>query len=128
MKYVRYEHIKRDSAMIPDAEIFTVYRKDEKWCFAMRINNQFTLTRFQDSNVDESGIKQVKKQIMFCKKYGWSYRGGKAWNSEVDEMENEFICMYCQNTTFDTSSPCVCRNTKIEDMLRKTESGIILPY
>ena len=123
------EYIVSDTNDLPDAQIFTAYKaRDNTWAFGMRINKQFTLTRFQDQNVDVDGIRAVKKQILFCKNYGWSYRGGKAMNTEVDEMENEFICMYCRTTTSDTSQPCPCRNKKTEDFIKKTPSGFILPF
>lgn len=132
MQYVRYEKIRQDAAQIPDSEIFVVFRKDNgTWAFAMRINNQFTLTRFQSQNVDKGAVRNVKKQIMHCKKYGWSYTGTKAKEDILDFDEDAkplFQCLYCRQTTFDISSPCICRNTKIEDLMRKTPSGLILPY
>lgn len=129
MQYVRYSHIKSDSHNIPDAEIFTVYREDtQQWAFGMRINRNYTLTRFQDQRVDADGVLKAKKQIMFCKTYGWSYLGKKAWNIEVDDYEHEFMCLYCKKTTFDTSDPCPCRNIQKESLFKKTESGIILPF
>lgn len=129
MDYVRYEYIKSDTAHIPDAVVFTVYRRDaQTWAFGMRINGQYTLTRFQDQNVDEGGIRQAKKQILFCKHYGWSYTGQKTFNTEIDELEPEFTCLYCKRTTYNTSEPCPCRNKKTEDMLKQTPSGIILPF
>jgi hypothetical protein len=128
MQYVRYNYIKSDSHDIPDAEVFTVYRENGTWAFAMRINNQFTLTRFQDNNVDADGVRAVKKQILFCKNYGWSYTGQKTWNTEHDDHEAEFSCMYCKRTTYDTSQPCPCRNKTSMDFAKKTKSGIILPF
>lgn len=129
MNYVRYEHIQSDSRMIPDGEVFTVYRQIKNdWAFAMKINNQFTLTRFQDQNVDKGGVRKAREQILFCKHYGWSYTGQKTWNTDVDDMEAEFMCMYCKKTTYDTSKPCECRNKKVMDFAKKTDSGIILPF
>jgi hypothetical protein len=128
MDYVRYEYIKSDSKDIPDAQVFVVYRKEEgTWAFAMRINGQFTLTKFQSQDTDAGGVKQAKKQILFCKTYGWSYLGKKTWNTEVDDYEAEFLCLYCRRTTYDISSPCPCRNKRKEDLFKKTDSGIILP-
>lgn len=128
MRYVRYNFIKSDTNGLPDGEIFVVYKDDTRWAFGMRFNDQFTLTRFQDSNVDPGGIKAVKKQILFCKHYGWSFTGQKTWNTEHDDHENEFACMYCKRTTYDTSQPCPCRNKTSMDFAKKTESGIILPF
>ena len=132
MKYARLGHIRKDALECADSEIFVVVREtDQFWAFAMRINNSFTLTRFQANNVDEDGIRNAKKQIMRCKKYGWSYTGTRAKKDQYDFMEDEeplFQCLYCKQTTFDISNPCICRNTKIEDLMKKTPSGFILPY
>lgn len=129
MKYIRHEHISKDTKDLADAEIFCVYKKDRTWAFGMRIRGMFTITgyRLPDANQDE--VKKAYRQIMFCKKYGWSYLGKKAMNPDSFDFEPEFHCMYCKKTTFDTSEPCLCRNTKIEDMFVKTsKGGIILPY
>ena len=129
MKYCRHESIVTDTKGIPDAEIFTVYRnKDSTWAFGMRINGVFTLTPFISQDAEPDRVFKAKKQIMFAKTYGWSYMGRKAWNTEVDDHEHEFMCLYCRAISFDTSQPCVCRNKRIEDLMRKTPSGIILPY
>lgn len=129
MKHCRYEHIKSDAKECKDGEIFTAYRESSQtWAFAMRINNNFTLTRFQSYNVDKEGVKAVQKQIMFCKKYGWSYSGYKAFDDDSFCEKPKFLCLYCKQETFDTSEPCLCRNTKIEDLMKKTPSGLILPY
>lgn len=128
MRYCRHERIVTDSHGLPDGEIFTVYRSgDGKWAFAMRIKGKFTLTPFYDENVDESTVKYAYKKIKFCQIYGWSYTGQKSWNTEIDDHENLFMCMYCPNTTFDITDPCPCRNKKKEDLYKTTESGIILP-
>ena len=132
MKYARLGHIRKDAQDYADSEIFTVIREtDQFWAFAMRINNTFTLTRFQSNNVDVDGVRNSKKQIMRCKKYGWSYTGTKSREDQFDFEEDSkpfFQCLYCKQTTFDISSPCLCRNTKIEDLMRKSPSGLILPY
>lgn len=129
MQYCRMERIVTDSYSIPDGEIFTVLNSEkETWAFAMRLGKKFTLTRFQSHKVDAGGVRHAHKQIMFCKTYGWSYTGNKTWNTEVDDHEPEFVCMYCNRTTYDISEPCPCRNKKTEDFLKKTEHGIILPF
>ncbi len=128
MEYCRFEHIRLDAINIPDAKPFIVYKADQTWAFAMRINNQFTLTRFQSPSADENTIMKVKKQIKFCRDYGWSSTGYKSMNPEVDELEAEFHCLYCRKRTFKISEPCPCRNKKIEDLMKKTPFGFILPY
>ena len=128
MQYCRMKHIVIDSNSIPDGEIFTVYNEDnETWAFAMRINKQFTLTRFQSQKVDKHGAMTVLRQIRFAKEYGWSYTGQKTWNTEVDDHQPEFCCLYCKDTTYDISKPCKCRNKQPEDMVKTSPSGIILP-
>lgn len=129
MKYVRYANVSGDTKDVPDAEIFTVYKEDHSWAFGMRIRGMFTFTGFRKENVDKDEVSRAWRQIMFCKKYGWSYLGKKRMNDETFEFEPEFMCMYCRGTGFDTSKPCICRNKKIEDMfVRTTKGGIYLPY
>lgn len=130
MKYIPYENIsQRGTKDIEDAEIFVAFRKDKSWSFGMRVRGMFTFTSFRKENASMDEVQKAKRQIMFCKKYGWSYLGRKVMNPDSFEMEWEFMCMYCHTTTFDTTSPCACRNTKIEDMFQKTsKGGIILPY
>lgn len=129
MVYARYEHISGDTREVKDADIFTAYKKDQSWAFGMKIRGMFTFTSFRLPHVDKDEVGKAMRQIMFCKKYGWSYLGKKVMNPDSYEFEPEFMCMYCHQTTFDTEKPCVCRNTKIEDMFVKTSNGgIILPY
>lgn len=127
MEYCRYAFIKNDSWELDDAEVFVVYKEDNTWAFAMRINDTFTLTRFQSDKTDKDGIRKAMKQIKFCKTYGWSYTGGKSWNTATDDTENEFVCLYCKTTTFNISKPCLCREKKQDDMFVKSPSGIMLP-
>lgn len=128
MRYCRKEYVHKDARDIDDGVVFVVYDTRGSWAFAMRINGTFTLTKFQAEDAHEETIRKAKKQILFCKHYGWAYTGQKSMNTEVDELEPFFICLYCKSTTFNTSQPCPCRNKKTEDFLRKTNSGIILPF
>ncbi len=128
MQAVRFAKITQDAKSIPDGEVFIAYKPNQSWAFAMRINQTYTLSRFNDQRMDAQGIRNAKKQIMFCKTYGWSSTGTKEMNNDTFERNVIFMCLYCRKTTFDTSEPCVCRNKKIEDLIRKTPSGIVLPY
>ena len=129
MKYCRHEHIIADTKDVPDATVFTCYRsKDGTWAFGMRINGVYTLTPFLSQDVDKDRVLKAKKQIMFCRDYGWSYMGRKAMNPLVDEEEHEFMCLYCRKVAFDTSDPCPCRGKTTEDFMKKTPSGLYLPY
>lgn len=127
MNYVRHEHILSDSKDIPDEQVFVVYReKDNMWAFAFKVRGRFTLSQFQPDNANKEKVKHSQKQIMFCKTYGWSYTGQRLMNDDSFQVDPLFMCMYCQNTSFDTSKPCVCRNKSTESLLKKTDSGIIL--
>ena len=129
MIYARHKFISTDTREVKDAEIFVSYKEDNKWAFGMKIRGMFTFTSFREPIASKDEVQRAYRQIMFCKKYGWSYLGKKVMNPDSYEFEAEFMCMYCHTTTFDTAKPCLCRNTKIEDMFQKTsKGGIILPY
>ncbi len=129
MKYIQLERISTDTKDFQDGEVFVAYRnKDNYWCFAMRINGVYTLSKMQSPKCGKAGVLKAKKQILFCKHYGWSYSGQKSLNFEVDEEEHQFICLYCRNMTFNTSDPCPCRGKTKYDFMKKTENGFILPF
>lgn len=127
MQYCGYENIRKDSENIPDSEIFVVVRKTGQWAFAMKIKKQFTLTPFKEQNAAEYEVRHAKKQILFCKHNGWSSTGQKEFSDDDMDMKMVFMCIYCNNSTFDITQPCPCRGIKNEDRFKKTPSGIILP-
>lgn len=130
MKYIAYDDISiRKTNDIEDAEIFCVYKRDRSWAFGMRIRGMFTFTGYRPENSSKDDVKKAFKQIMFCKKYGWSYLGKKQLNPDTFEYDPEFMCMYCHAGTFDTESPCPCRGITLDDLTIKTSNGgIYLPY
>lgn len=112
MQYVPLEKISYESREIPDGEVFTVFTKDEKWAFAIRVNGEFTISKLQDSK-DENPkrIKDAYAQVMYAKNNGWSNTGERRIDDTGEELRL-FRCMYCKKETLDVEGPCECRGKK----------------
>jgi len=123
MQYVPLDKINYESKDIPDGEIFTVYTKDEKWAFAIRINGEYSISKLQDAKEESpKRIKDAYAQVMYAKLNGWSNTGEKRVD-EAGEYQRLFRCLYCRSETIDVEGPCNCRGYERP----KAPSGFLLP-
>lgn len=111
MKAVRFKHISADSADIPDGQIFAVY-EGEMWAFALRVNDEYSLSSWKDNKASQEEIKKSASQVMYAKKAGWS----KTTETRLDDvdwkMKPVFRCLYCGAETLEVEGKCVCRGGK----------------
>lgn len=121
MKYIRYASINKDSKDIPDGEIFTVF-ENNMWAFAIRINNEYSLSSWKEDGVSIDEIKKSMKQVLYAKENGWS-RTDEEQFDDMWEKKRLFKCLYCGSETLEVEGPCACRGREKSATL----SDFILP-
>lgn len=108
MRYVRADRISKDSKDVEDGQIFTVYNAENKWCLAMKMKGEFTLSQWNDEHASQKQVKEAMSQIKYAKKNGWS-RLQEEGLDEYGETGRIFKCLYCGAEEVQPEHPCDCR-------------------
>lgn len=108
MQYVKVSNIVKETKDIPDGEVFTVYTDDNKWCFGIKINKEFSLSTPKDTNVSEEEVKKSMKQVLYAKENGWS-RLQEEGIDDYGEKGRIYHCLYCHTEAINPEAPCSCR-------------------
>lgn len=116
MRYVDSKRIEKESKDIPDGEIFTIYFDDgntrgatEKgWSFAMRVNEEMTVTKPLPTDATPEQVKKAMGQIKYAKENGWSGTSEMGMD-DIGARGRIYRCLYCKAESVGVDGPCPCR-------------------